>query len=684
MRINRTCLILLISLLLAANAGMAQQANPKNIPFEKEFFPEKKKELKDAQKALKMGELHLGAEHEYDQALEEFRLAYAFNPNNAMINHRMGWCILYSHQADRKSALAYLQKADELDPTAHRNNIHFLLGAAYHLNSMWNEAIKEYKEHLRFDPGSPETQKAIMECKYGIELSQKPERVFIDNLGGQINTRYPEYGVVVNADESVLLFTSRREDTQGGEMDGPQFFEDVYSCVRKNGRWTSPVNMGDVINSKRHDATVGISPAGTEMIVYIEGDLYVSDLKGSAWTKPEKLPKQINTKYHETSASFSYDEQSLYFVSDKPDDSFGGYDIYVTHRTPDGGWGEPQNLGQTINTNFDEEGVFMHPDGQTLYFSSNGHATIGGFDIFKSVKNSQGEWGHPVNLGIPINTPSDDVFYVTNARGNRGYYSSVRPEGQGHQDLYVITLLGKEKPMVLNSEDQLLAAIAAPIMEAVPEPTVEIKNSNMTLFKGIVLDSITLKPIGADFTIFDLAKDQEVIASKSNETTGRFLLPLPAGKTYAIEINAVGYLFHSENFEVPEGGNFKEVEKEVLLKPLKAGSKIVLRNVFFDTDKADLRPESRTELKTVAKLLKDNPKLKIEISGHTDNRASAEYNQDLSKRRAEAVVKFLVNQGIKPANLVAAGYGLSQPIATNDSAEGRQQNRRTELKVLED
>jgi outer membrane protein OmpA-like peptidoglycan-associated protein len=274
------------------------------------------------------------------------------------------------------------------------------------------------------------------------------------------------------------------------------------------------------------------------------------------------------------------------------------------------------------------------------------------------------------------------VFFVLSASGRRGYYSSFRADGQGEKDIYTITFLGPEKPLQLNNEDNLIASLVAPVKTTVIEPKVEVAKAKTTILKGTITDAITQKPIEADIELIDNVKNQTLAVFKSNAATGKYLVSLPSGKNYGIAVKAEGYLFHSENFDLPDTADYNEVVKDIQLKNVAVGSKIVLRNIFFDFGKYTLRPESTNELERLIKLLNDIPSMRIEISGHTDNRGSAELNQKLSENRAKAVVDYLVAKGINPSRLEYKGYGKDQPIATNDTEAGRQENRRTEFKIL--
>jgi outer membrane protein OmpA-like peptidoglycan-associated protein len=486
------------------------------------------------------------------------------------------------------------------------------------------------------------------------------------------------------------LFTARRPNSTGGKID-PQLnenFEDIYiSYKQTDGSWSKSKNIGEPINSNDHDANSGISNDGQRFAIYLGksngGDLYESRLTGDIWSKPESMGKNINTKdFHESSACYSPDGNVLYFVSDK-NGGLGDHDIYMSKLDEKGNWGEAVNLGSVINTPYSEEGVYMHPDGKTLYFSSQGHSSMGGFDIFKSVYNDKSKaWSKPENIGYPVNTTDDDVFFVISASGRRGYYTSMAADSRGLRDLYVVTFLGSEKQVVLNNEDNLLASVAAPIKEVVVAPIVEVKEAQLTILKGVITDALTTNFLEAEIEIVDNQANVVIATFKSNSATGKYLVSLPAGKNYGIAVKKDGYLFHSENFDIPSTSAFQTVEKDVALKGLKVGSKIVLKNIFFDLDKASLRPESTAELNRLIKLMADVPTLKIELSGHTDSQGADNYNQSLSEKRAKAVVDYLTNAGVAAGRLVSVGYGETQPISTNETKEGRQLNRRTEFKVL--
>ncbi len=678
--------VLLLSGLAAATA------HAQSMEFTKEKFGSDKEAYKDALRELKAGdEAYQADPQRYAGALPHYLAAQQRNPDNAALNSKIGDC--YLHSGTKALALPYLQRAQGLAPATDPRT-HYLLARALHLNAKWAEAIKEYQLSAPMGGGgkkaadgeltvtADDLARRVRECRNGQELQKHPVRVFVDNAGPEVNSAYSDYGPVVAADEATMLFTSRRPNGPNApkDPDGDSYFEDIYQTAWLGKSWRQAANLGGPVNSEGHDATVGLAPDGQRLLVYVDengGDLHESNLKGTAWGKPQRLGSRINSRAHESSAAYSPDGRYLYFVSDKPEGGRGGHDIYKIEIE---GKGPAENLGPVINTPYGEEAVFMMPDGQTMYFSSEGHNSMGGYDIFKSTL-ANGRWSEPENLGWPINTPDDDVFFVTSASGRHGYYSSDRPGGQGGKDIYRVTFLGPEKPPVLSEESQLLASRLAPVAQTLLAPPVLLATAKVTILKGTVTDAATQQPLEALIDLVDNKLNQVIATFHSNATSGKYLVSLPSGTNYGIVVRQDGYLFHSENFDLPASATYAEVIKDVPLKKLEVGVVIVLNNIFFDTGKAVLRPESTAELERLRKLLAEQPTIKLEMAGHTDNVGKPAANRDLSQRRAQAVVSYLTQHGIGADRLAAAGYGDTRPVAPNATKAGRQLNRRTEFKV---
>lgn len=696
-------LIILVLLFQYSTGIFAQE-----VLFDKKNFKEQKDQFKVANNHFKEATelMETLPFPKYKQALEHYLKAQEFNPKSTLVNYNIGLC--YLHSTQKFKALDYFQNALQLNPTKFKK-INYYIGRGFHLNMEWDQAIRAYQSYQsRLIPSEnakdlKDVQKKIAECKYGKKLEQAPVRAWIDNMGKTINTTYPEYGLIMTADASQIFFTGRRPNTTGGEKDylDDNYFEDIYTSNRfTSDNWSSPVNIGAPINTKGHDATVALSPDGKKMIIYIDdkgdGNLYETVWDGTTWSKPKAFEKPIYSPYHEPSAWYTPDMKELYFVSNRPyvkGDLPKDQDIFIaTWNDEKEAWENAVRLPKNINSPYDEGAIYLHPDGKTIYFSSKGHNSMGGYDVFKSVRTGKNTWSEPVNMGYPINTPDDDVFFVVAANGRDAYMTSYRKKGVGEKDIYKVTLLGPEKEPIVISEQKLLAnaKLAQPVIEVGEK--VKVTGSQLTILKGVVSDEETKQPLKANIELVD-NETKEIIAEFSSDAkSGRYLVSLPGGKNYGIAVKTAGYLFHSENFDVKKSDGYKEVVKNIALKKINVGKSIVLRNIFFDFDKATLRPESVVELERLKKFLVDNATIKVEISGYTDSRGSASYNQSLSERRAKSVVDYLIEKGITASRLTYKGYGPKNPIVSDaeiakmvrksDIEAAHQQNRRTEFKII--
>lgn len=636
-----------------------------DIKFKGSNFPNNKSQLKSAKRQIKSGDYSMSQKN-YSEAIHYYLKANDFNPNNSELNYKIGYC--YYHSLEKYSCLKYFKKAYELDKQVD-SEILYYLARGYHLNYFFDEAVKYYSMYSENNNNSDKTEEInllIQHAKNGAELIIDSVHVEIINVGNEINSQFKEYRPLITADGSQMIFTSRRKGTTGGKIDlnDGEYYEDVYLSDKTEYGWTRARSIGKPINTPEHDAVVGLSPDGQKLFVYKDvngGDIYVSELRGSRYSRPSDISSNINSKYHESNACISPDGKTLYFVSDNPENSIGGRDIFYSQLDENGNWSKRINIGTPINTKYDEEGVFIHPDGRTLYFSSTGHKTMGGYDIFKSVMDKNGIWSEPVNIGYPINTPGDDVFFIISASGKTGYYSSFRADGYGLYDIYEIRYAeDKEEEIVENKENKVY----------------------VTLLKGTIKDSHTFHSLEANIEIIDIEKNETVANFISNSSTGKYLVSLPSGKNYGISVTKEGYLFHSENFNLPDTAEYQEVSLDILLQKIEVGTKVVLKNIFFDYDKSTLRSESTSELDRVVSILQKEPGIRIEISGHTDNRGAKEYNLTLSRDRAKTVVDYLISKGIDSSRLEYKGYAFDEPIADNDTEEGRQLNRRVEFKIL--
>jgi len=636
--------------------------------------------LRLAQEAIRKGDGFFddGGSH-FNEALAHYEQAYGAMPEDAILNLKIGLCHVNGRFHHR--SLPFFQKAAALDPSIPR--VHFLLGYAYQLNAEWDKAIAEFESHKQASRGQMDPvdtynryDKHITECKNGKGLSAAPVRAQIENMGPRINSEVADYGVLLSADGDQMMFTSRRANTTGGRINKAtnEYFEDIYACERVDGVWSDPVPMATPVNSNGNDASVGLYNDGRTMVIYRDdrgmGDLYESKRTGDAWSDPVSLGPNINSKSHESSAWYSFDRKWLYFVSDRPG-GLGGQDIWRSPWAEDlNGWGGPENLGPMVNTIHDEDGIFVHPDGRSIYFSSNGHNSMGGYDVFTS-DLSNDVWSKARNLGWPVNGPDDDLFFVLTADGSTGYFSSVRQSGLGEDDVFRVNFLPDE-----GSQDLVSAAGGAPVNEGAG-------TRSTVLLKGKVLDLKPMNGMEAYIDIMDLEDARLVSRFTSDPSTGEFMVVVPGGRAYAMYVRAKGYLFHSEHVEVPaDGVAGVEVAMDITLQPIEKGQQEVMRNLFFEKDRTDLSPGSLAELGQLLNLMRENPGVQLEISGHTDGDGSSVHNEELSSARAQAVKDHLVANGVREDRLVAKGYGASAPLAPNDSEENKQRNRRTEIRVL--
>jgi len=657
-----------------------------------EFKTENEAEFEEAWKSIRQGDkLFKEGKGTYRDAREYYLFANNYNDQNAELNYKIGVCYLFSD--DKFESIKYLRNAYLIKETVSKD-IHFLLARAYHLTNEFDRAIEEYNKYLEALPPkkiaeeSIQIKRFIQECQNGKVLVADPLRVIINNMGETINTEADDYNSIFGPGDTVMYFTSRRQHHEKAKRSAydNKFFEDIYITKKINGEWGKAENFGKTVNNPKHNnAAVGLSPDGRQLYIYRGdkdgGDIYRSILKEGKWTSPRSLPRRFNTKFRETSISISPDQKYFYFVSSNPKETIGGRDIFVSEKNQQGKWNKPINMSDKINTPYDEECIHISPDGNTLYFSSKGHNSMGGYDVFKSVKNDLGEWSPPVNLGYPINTPDDDVFYTVPPAGKSDYYSANRMGGMGGRDIYRIVYLGAEKEMIMSTEDILIAGIQDPVKTGFFTMPQAISIDTTFVLTGKVYDISTLEGIMAQLEFIDVDQSRVVATTLSNDT-GTYMARLPEGKAYGIEINARNYLFYLDIVDITGESPEEEITRDFGLEKVEVGTTVVLENIFFETNKATLKPESYTQLEQVLKFMNSNPSVRMEISGHTDNTGTLKYNTKLSQSRAEAVVEYLVEHGIDASRFDAQGYAFTQPIAPNDTAEGRAKNRRVEFKIL--
>ncbi len=422
--------------------------------------------------------------------------------------------------------------------------------------------------------------------------------------------------------------------------------------------WDKAFRLTGSINTPQNEGAQNISQDGNWLVFtgcnrpdgFGSCDIYISYLTNDGWSEAINLGGKINSDQWDSQPCLSPDKRDLYFSSRR----FGGYggsDLYVSHLQANGRWSEPENLGPEINTAGDESAPFIHADNQTLYFTSTGLPGYGEEDLFVVRKGDDGKWGKPLNLGYPINTISHEGTLFIAADGKTAYYASDRSEGKGGLDIYSF------------------------------EMREDLRPAKTLWVKGKVFDQKTSAGLPSTVELIDLASKQ-IISRVQTDETGNYLITLPVGKDYAFNVARRGYLFYSDNYSLKEKAPDSTYQKDIPLQPIEVNAAIVLRNIFFDFNKYDLKPESQVELDKVVQLLQENPTVKVQIEGHTDNVGSATDNQKLSENRAKSVVTYLNSKGIRLERLIAKGFGATKPIADNKTEEGRAQNRRTELKIV--
>ncbi len=511
----------------------------------------------------------------------------------------------------------------------------------------------------------------IRNCDFALQAIQSPYPFEPINLGPGINTDRPEYFPSITADDSILLFTRRVLDKNapwGTEQ------EDIFITNKLNDHWSLGSLISNNINTSYNEGAPTFSADGKYVIFvgcetgsqgdyeYGEGrkgygscDLFVSEKIGDNWSKPFNMGAPINSKHWETQPSFSSDGKTLFFIRgmtyDRQRRENSDQDIYMTQLTDEGTWIKPVKLSNNINTPYREESVQIHPDGQTLYFSSNGHTGMGGLDIYMSRMDENGEWGKAVNLGYPINTHMDENSVLVSSKGDLAFFATNRDGGYGSLDLYSFK---------------------------VPEDFQPIKT---TFIKGKVYDKETNNPLAAKFELKDLSNGNVFKQAYANSGNGEFLVALPENKDFALHAKHDGYLFYSMNYSIDK--LTKTEDGFVINVPMSKikPSTFVLENIFFDVDSWELKKESKAELEEIFTFLSDNSNLEVQISGHTDSDGDEDDNQTLSKNRAESVVNWLIDKGISGNRMTYKGYGETKPLLTNSSDENKAKNRRTELTI---
>lgn len=528
--------------------------------------------------------------------------------------------------------------------------------------------------------------KSIVECMNGKEFVSSPGNFSIVNIGREINSEFEDYGPVLNEGEDEIIFTTRRRDgnLNPNVAEDNKPYEDIFISRKTNGAWGYAANIGDRINTPFHDSNLALSADGKTLYILKDdggGDIYYcSQLANGTWGPPVPLPGIINSTFEEKSITISKDGKTLFFSSNRPG-GLGGTDLYKATKDSKGEWANVKNLGPAINTPFDEEGPFIDYDLATLYFSSKGHKNMGSYDIFRAVYDAaKDKWSTPENLGYPINTPDDDIFYMTSSDGKRAYYSSVREDGLGYTDIFLITT-----PEGMKDRENLAANTdpKTPVKENSATPAKEVIKPMKYLVT--IIDGETKTPLAAKVGLRGLNDNIIVGSTPVQPGVYEFRITSSQAKDYRLSIEKAGYVFLNQNVNIKGAGSGDQtLNRTIELRRLNVGTTSILRNIYFDYDRATFKTGSYSDLNKLEGMLRQNSSIRVEISGHTDAYGHWQYNRTLSQKRAEAVKDFLTKKGIDPRRIKAVGYGESKPLATNDDEqEGRELNRRVEFKVLQ-
>lgn len=599
------------------------------------------------------------AEYYFGEALKTFQLqdfaktqnwldkALALDPN--FIDAYMMLAEMKKDNDKFEDAIGLYNKVIALNPEFPMS--YFGRSRCYFVLQQYDNAFKDAEKFMSF-PDFYQKKDVISKVKDNADFARNaiksPFPFNPINIGNMVNSMDNEYFPGITADEQVLIFTRL--------VNGRD--EEFYRSTKVDGKYTLAENMGYPINTERNEGTVSLSADG-QYIFYTacnrpgasgSCDLFLSKLDGNTWSEPINLGPPVNSASWESQPCLSFDGRTLYFSSNRPG-GYGESDIWYT-TFKNGRWTPPVNAGPEINSAGDDQSPFIAKDDQTLYFNSDGHPGMGGVDLFFTRRGPDGRWQKPINLGYPINSYKDETCLVISSNGKDAFMAKEGDDSRGGLDIYSFELYEQARPQKTGYA------------------------------KGVVFDAVTKKKLTAKIELIDLASGRTVIESYSNKVSGEFLVCLQGNKNYALNVSAQGYLFYSENFSLQNQSATDPLILSVPLQPITAGAKIVLKNIFFDSDKFELKAESKAELNKLIQFLGNNPKVNIEIGGHTDNTGDFAKNSTLSANRAKAVKDYLVAAGVPMARLTYKGYADTQPIADNKTLDGRAKNRRTEIKIM--
>jgi outer membrane protein OmpA-like peptidoglycan-associated protein/tetratricopeptide (TPR) repeat protein len=574
----------------------------------------------------------------------------------------MSLAVNYNLLGNRVEAENYYRKAAAIKPnSASAQEAYFMVAEYDFAAGKYAESKVNYEKYLSFSPKNMKAialaKKRISSADYAVEMMKNPLSFTPKPLNQNINTEKMQYFPVITADNEMMIFVRRKSFERKDD-------ENLFTAFKKNGDWDVPLPMED-INTPGNEGTCTMSADGKILIFSsCEGnpdrkvigscDLFISYRTGDKWSKPQNMGPVINSPEWDSQPSLSADGRELYFVSNRRGGP-GANDIWVARRDAKGEWQKPVPLPPPINTPGDEIAPFIHASGKTLYFASDTHQGLGGYDLFKSDLQKDKTWGKPQNMGYPINTHLNQVGLFVTSDGKKGFYSVEENKGP-----YIVS-------SIIHEFD-------------IPE---QVKSEVITSYvKGVVYDAKTKEKLNALIELTDVENKTLEAVVESDPVSGQYLFVINAGSEYALNVTKSGYLFQSLAFDYKNKKAGEPVILDIYLEKIEKGNAVTLNNIFFETGKWDLLEKSSAELENVLIFLKNNPSLKIEISGHTDDVGSTADNLKLSENRAKSVRDYLTEKGIAPDRIVSKGYGETKPKVPNNSDANRAVNRRIEFKIL--
>ncbi len=610
------------------------------------FSQPKHQSVNKAHKAFDLASTYLEKQL-YDEAIGQLNLAVSFDST---------YTIAYQQLGDIYRKLGLYYKAKKNYEKVLKINPDFLpltyfgIAESEFNTGEYAKALQHFTKYVSYpilDAGRKICTKYILNCEFSLRAIKNPVPFNPLNMGSAINTADDEYFPSVTADGATMIFT--RRSSRG---------ENFYTSIKKGGKWTQAKYLSDTINTDFNEGAQCISQDGKYL--FFTGcnrpdglgrcDIYIANKEGKRWSDPFNIGMPVNTEAWESQPSLSANGRTLYFSSNRSG-GMGGYDIWKSDLLDNGSWAVPVNLGPSINTPYDEQAPFIHPDDQTLYFSSNGWPGLGKKDLFISRADSLGQWSQPTNLGYPINTFHEENGLIVSRDGKTAYFSADREDTFGKLDIYSFEL---------------------------PKP---IRPNPVTYVRGVIIDEDTQKPLNAKIQINELSSGKFAFDDVCDADSGSFLATMRVGRSFSLAVSKEGYLLHSENFTLKDEKSKEPFHVKIVLQKIAVGRKSTLQNIFFDTNKYELLPESRIELHEIIAFLADNPRVAIEIQGFTDDTGTENLNQILSENRAKSVYNYLISHGVKSNRLSYRGYGSSNPVADNTTEEGKRMNRRTQFQI---